>query len=92
VTKATERWTLPAAARGCYLDASALAKLYWNEADSGALNRAVEGRDDLLASELSITETISAGARRCREGRLPAINVAAVRDIILSLGVLWFFV
>lgn len=53
-----------------YPDASALAKLYLPETESDELNRAVEGRRDLLISDLSITEIVSSLSRRQREGAL----------------------
>ena len=51
-----------------YLDSSALLKLYVPEAGSDAFDRVLGGRDDLLASDLTITEIVSALARRVREG------------------------
>ena len=45
-------------------------KLYLPEAESGELNRAVEGRRDLLVSDLSVTEIVSSLSRRRREGAL----------------------
>lgn len=55
-----------------YLDASALAKIYFAEPGSEHLERAIKGRRDLLLSELAVTEVVSALARRCREGKLTA--------------------
>ena len=55
-----------------YLDTSALAKIYVQEADSDALDAALTGRRDLLISELAFTELTSALARRLREGQVDA--------------------
>jgi predicted nucleic acid-binding protein len=51
-----------------YCDTSALLKLYVSEPGSGDFNRLVEGRDDLLVSDLTVTEVISALGRRLRDG------------------------
>ena len=51
-----------------YLDASALAKLYLPEPESEMLEHALENRRDLVLSDLTITETISALCRLSREG------------------------
>jgi hypothetical protein len=56
-----------------YLDTSALAKIYVQEADSDTLDAALIGRRDLLISELALTELTSAIARRMREGEITAI-------------------
>ena len=53
-----------------YFDSSALIKLYVPEPGSDELNRSVEGRNDLLVSDLALTEVVSAVARRLREGGL----------------------
>jgi predicted nucleic acid-binding protein len=50
-----------------YCDASALVKLYVPEPGSDEFNRSVEGRLDLLVSDLAVTEVVSAVARRQRE-------------------------
>lgn len=76
----TERWTPPRHLLGWYLDASALAKLYVRELDSDLLDHALKGRGDLTTSDLSITEAISAAARRHREGALSTTNLARVRN------------
>jgi predicted nucleic acid-binding protein len=65
-----------------YLDTSALAKLYVQEADSDALDSALIGRRDLLISELTLTELTSAIARRAREG---VIEAASARRIYQQL-------
>jgi predicted nucleic acid-binding protein len=53
-----------------YCDTSALLKLYLPEPGSHEFNEVVEGRDDVLVSDLAVTETISALARRLRQGSL----------------------
>ena len=55
-----------------YLDASALAKLHIREPESEMLGRAVRGHTRLYASDLAVTEVVSALARRRREGSFPA--------------------
>ena len=62
-----ESWAGP-----IYLDASALVKLFVPEAESDALNEALVGREDVVLSDLALTETASALGRRAREGRLEA--------------------
>jgi predicted nucleic acid-binding protein len=61
-----------------YLDTSALAKLYVQEADSDDLDSALLGRRDLLISELALTELTSSLTRRVREG---IVEAAAARRI-----------
>ena len=53
-----------------YCDTSALLKLYLPEPGSDAFNEVVEDRDDVLVSDLAVTEIISAVARRLRQGSL----------------------
>jgi predicted nucleic acid-binding protein len=53
-----------------YLDASALVKLLVPEAESDSLNLALAGAEDVVVSDLALTETASALGRRTREGRL----------------------
>ena len=67
-----------------YLDASALVKLYVPEAESDRLNRAVEGRRDLLVSDLSITEIVSSLSRRRREGAIDVSVVSRLHRAILG--------
>lgn len=69
---------------GVYIDASALAKLYLPEPESEALDSFLRGRRDLMISELTVTEVISAVARRRREGALDARHASQVRDAVLS--------
>ena len=56
-----------------YLDTSALAKIYVQEAESDTLDAALIGRRDLQISELALTEPTSAIARRMREREITAI-------------------
>jgi predicted nucleic acid-binding protein len=60
-----ESWAGP-----IYLDASAFVKLFVPEAESDALNDALVGREDVVLSDLALTETASALGRRAREGLL----------------------
>ncbi len=59
-------------------------KLYLPEAESGKLNRVIEGRRDLLVSDLSITEIVSSLSRRRREGDLGASSVSRLHRAILG--------
>ena len=54
-----------------YLDASALVRLFVPEPESDALNEALVGAEDVIISDLALTEMASALGRRVREGRLP---------------------
>ncbi len=67
-----------------YCDASALVKLYVPEKESNELNQIVEGRRDLLVSDLSITEIVSSLSRRRREGALTAPILARLHRAILG--------
>jgi uncharacterized protein len=53
-----------------YLDASALVKLFVQEDESDALNEALAGVEDVILSDLALTEMASALGRRTREGAL----------------------
>lgn len=53
-----------------YLDASALVKLFVPEPDSEALNQALVGAENVMLSDLALTEMASALGRRTREGHL----------------------
>lgn len=55
-----------------YVDTSALIKLYLPEPGSDELNRLLDGRRDLLLAELTVTEFVSAMARRKRDRDLTA--------------------
>jgi predicted nucleic acid-binding protein len=69
---------------GVYIDSSALAKLYVPEAESDRLDDFLRGRRDLMISELSITEVISAAARRKREGSLDPEKASRIRDAVMA--------
>ena len=69
---------------GIYLDSSALAKLYVPEPESDRLEAFLRGRRDLLISELTITEVLSAVSRRRREGMLSASQALEIRDAVLA--------
>ena len=53
-----------------YLDASALVKLLVPEPGSAALNEALVGAEDVIISDLALTEVASALGRRVREHRV----------------------
>jgi uncharacterized protein len=67
-------WTEP-----IYLDASALIKLFVPEPESDALNEALLGADDVVVSDLALTEVAAALGRRVREG---VVASAAARRIM----------
>ncbi|MEO7974824.1 MAG: type II toxin-antitoxin system VapC family toxin, partial [Thermoanaerobaculia bacterium] len=69
-----------------YCDASALAKLFWPETDSDALNRLLVGREDVLVSDLCLTEVASALARRVREGAVEAAVAIRVHRELLAVA------
>lgn len=75
------RWQIPASP---YLDASALAKIYLPETDSKELNSSLRGRRDIRVSDLSVTEVISALARRRREGALSAEKAARLHRALVA--------
>ena len=61
-----------------YCDSSALAKLVVPEAGSDELNAAIAGRDDVLVSDLAVSEVASALGRRVRERRsTPGMRTAS---------------
>jgi predicted nucleic acid-binding protein len=67
-----------------YCDTSALLKLYLPEPGSDEFNRAVEGRDDLLVSDLAVTEVVSALSRRLRHGALTREVARRVQHVIVG--------
>jgi predicted nucleic acid-binding protein len=69
---------------GVYVDSSALAKLYVPEPESDRLDAFLRGRRDLLISELTITEVLSAVARKRREGMLDVSQASEIRNAILA--------
>ncbi len=76
---AAEDWTGP-----LYLDASALVKLYLPESESDDLDDALQGRSDLIVSDLAITEIVSAISRRRREGALRAESCVRLHRKVLA--------
>jgi predicted nucleic acid-binding protein len=67
-----------------YCDTSALLKLYLPEPGSDEFNRTVEGRDDLLVSDLAVTEAVSALSRRLREGTITREVARRVQHAIVG--------
>ena len=67
-----------------YCDTSALLKLYLPEPGSAELTRVVEGRDDLVVSDLAVTEIASALSRRVREGAITAEAARRVQRTIVE--------
>ncbi len=81
----TDRRRRPSRLEGpVYLDTSALVKLYVLEPESAQVDRALRGRDDLLVSDLAVTELASALGRRCREGVLDATLAARIYQRLLA--------
>ena len=68
---------------GVYIDSSALAKLYVAEPESELLDHYRRDRLDLMISELTITEVVSAVARRRREGVLHPKQANRIRNAVL---------
>lgn len=66
-----------------YCDTSALLKLYLPEPGSDEFNRTVEERDDILVSDLAVTEVVSALARRLRQGAVTQEVARRVRQAIV---------
>jgi predicted nucleic acid-binding protein len=67
-----------------YCDSSALLKLYLTEPGSEEFNRTVEGRVDLVVSDLAVTEIVSALSRHLRQGALPRGVVQHVQHTIIE--------
>ena len=67
-----------------YCDTSALVKLYLPERGSVELNEAVEGRADVLVSDLAVTEIVSAVARRLHQGSLTREAARRLHHAILG--------
>lgn len=67
-----------------YCDASALVKLYLPEPESGQVNRLVQGRRDLIVSDLAVTEIVSSIARRWRDGVVDRETVTRLQRVILA--------
>lgn len=66
-----------------YLDSSALAKIYAPETGSEDLENSILGRDDLLISDLVVTEAASALGRRRREGTISQETANVFHQTIL---------
>ena len=54
------------------------------EPGSAAFNGVVEGRQDVLVSELTVTEVVSALARRVRQGTVPRALARRVQHAIVA--------
>ena len=67
-----------------YCDTSALLKLYLPESGSNEFNDVVEGRDDVLVSDLTVTEIVSAVARRLHQGSLTRETARRLQHAILG--------
>jgi hypothetical protein len=65
-----------------YGDTSALLKLYLAEPGSVELARALGGRDDLVVSDLTLTEIASALSRRARQGAVTPETARRVHQTI----------
>ena len=59
-------------------------KLYLPEPGSDEFNDAIEGRDDILVSDLAVTEIVSAVARRVREGSVTRDGARRLQHAILA--------
>jgi predicted nucleic acid-binding protein len=66
------------------LDASALVKLYLPEPESDDLNRLLVGRQDVVVSDLAVTEIMSSLCRRRREGALTTAVVSRLHRALLG--------
>jgi len=67
-----------------YCDTSALVKLFLPESGSEDFNHIVEGRDDLLVSDLAVTEAVSALARRLRQGDVDLEIVRRLQHTLIA--------
>jgi uncharacterized protein len=63
-----------------YLDSSALVKRYAAESGSAKVAALIEGDHKIAISWLAIPETLSAIARRAKDGSMRAKELAAIRD------------
>lgn len=66
------------------LNTSALLKLYLPQPGSDEFNAAVEGRDDVLVSDLTVIELLSALARRLHQGSLARNTVRRLQPAIIG--------
>jgi uncharacterized protein len=62
-----------------YLDASALVKLFVPEPESDALNAALVGAEDVIISDLALTEVAAALGRRMREHRFALADARRIQ-------------
>ena len=69
-----------------YLDASAVVKLLLPEEGSDALNEWLVGADEVIISDLSITEVTSALARRVRERALAGTEARRVHRELMRVA------
>jgi len=69
-----------------YLDASALVKLFVQEAESDSLNEALLGARGVILSDLALTEMASALGRRTREGTLTPLQANRLHREALKLA------
>src|ERR1041384_8299315 len=60
-----------------------LLKLYLREPGSEEFNALTEGRDDVLVSELTVTDAVSALARHLRQGSITREAVGRIRQAIV---------
>jgi len=67
-----------------YLDSSAFVKLYVPEAESERVDALLRGRRGLMLSDLTVTEALSAVARRMREGGLSTNIAVDIREAMLA--------
>jgi len=59
-------------------------KLFLPEPESEEFNEVVEGRDDVLVSDLTVTEIVSAAARRLHQGSISREIVRRLYQAILG--------
>lgn len=69
-----------------YLDASALVKLFVQEAESDSLNEALLGARGVILSDLALTEMASALGRRTREGILTPLEARKLHREAMKLA------
>lgn len=69
-----------------YLDASAVVKLLLPERGSDELNNSLVGADEVIVSDLSITEVTSALARRVRERTLAGTEARRVHRELMRVA------
>ena len=67
-----------------YCDTSALVKLYVRERGSAEFNAVVEGRDDVMVSELTVTEIVSALTRLSRAGAVTRDAITRIQHAVLG--------